>query len=285
MSVVVATGEDWPDALGGSALAAAAYGPILLTDPDGLRSDVLAEIQRLDPDQAYVLGGTTAVAAAVEEALDDELGEGNVDRIGGSDRYRTADLIAEEVQSIYGDPSAVFVATGLDYPDAVAASPLAAAWRLPILLTPPDGLRSSTENVIGNLSPDTALILGGTTVVQGEVATDLEGIVGAGNVERLWGANRYATAADIAEYGYNELMLSYDNLALATGESFADALTGGVLQGREKSLLLLTAGTSLSGPTESRLSAHADEIGRLRFLGGTAAIGQDVRDDAEALLP
>ena len=61
-AVVLATGRNWPDALGGAALAGAVDGPVLLCEYERIPSAVLAEITRLDPATVYVLGGTGAIA-------------------------------------------------------------------------------------------------------------------------------------------------------------------------------------------------------------------------------
>jgi len=87
-AVVIATGENWPDALGGSALAGALGGPILLTRKTALPSEVAAEIGRLKPKGAVILGSTAAVSAGVENALKAMFGADYVTRIGGANRTR-----------------------------------------------------------------------------------------------------------------------------------------------------------------------------------------------------
>ena len=136
-TVVIATGENWPDALGGSALAGVVGGPILLTPAAALRGDVLDEIRSLEATRAIILGGPKAVGPAVETALNAELGSDNVDRIAGSNRYETAELIAQAVFDEGMHSDIAFFATGLDYPDAAAAAPVAAANGWPILLVRP----------------------------------------------------------------------------------------------------------------------------------------------------
>jgi len=93
-AVVLATGENWPDALGGAALAGATNAPILLTRTASLPGETLTEIRRLGARRAVILGGTGAVSVAVETALEAELGRDTVTRIGGADRYETSVLAA-----------------------------------------------------------------------------------------------------------------------------------------------------------------------------------------------
>ena len=106
-------------------------GPLLLTHPGSLREEVRAEISRLGATKAYVLGGTGAVSSAVEEELVSMLGRGGVVRLGGTDRYVTARLIADEVIRVLGGAYSgdALVATGSNFPDAAAGAAVAAALR------------------------------------------------------------------------------------------------------------------------------------------------------------
>ncbi|MDP2299661.1 MAG: YCF48-related protein, partial [Actinomycetota bacterium] len=79
-TVVIATGANWPDALGGTALAGALNGPVLLVGTDVIPSVVTQEIDGLGVTSAIILGGTVAVGDAVEDALEAMLGEGTVER-------------------------------------------------------------------------------------------------------------------------------------------------------------------------------------------------------------
>jgi putative cell wall-binding protein len=87
----------------------------------------------------------------------------------------------------------VFVATGGNFPDALAAAPLAAAQGWPLLLAhPTTGLSTASANLIGTHA-DRALILGGTGAVSPAVESSLDTLLGgAANTTRLQGLNRYA---------------------------------------------------------------------------------------------
>lgn len=282
-TVVIATGENWPDALGGAALASAEGGPILLTGPTSLPSSVLYEIRRLGASKAIILGGPGAVGWGVQSALSAELGASSVTRLGGSSRVQTAELIARATVARLGTgyDGGVFVATAENFPDALAASPLASAKGWPILLAPSSGLASSTRSTIGSIGATKAIILGGTKVVTSATQSAVAGAVGgSGNVTRLSGSNRYSTGVAVANYGVNSAGLTYDKVAIATGENFPDALAGGVLQGRAGSVMLLTTGSSLDSAVSSVLGARAGTISTVRFLGGTSALGVGAREDA-----
>lgn len=274
--VVLATSRDWPDALGGAALAGVLDAPVLLTEPDELPQAVTDEIDRLGATDVIIVGGVGAVSQAVENAIDEAL---TVERIFGADRYQTADVVAARVIEEQGEGFAgvALVATGDQFADALAAAPLAAAQGWPLYLVHPStGLSDASKTALGEMTE--VVILGGEGAVSKPVFDYLEGELAAGAVVRLGGADRYATAALIATYAVDEAGHVWDGVGLTTGEDFPDALAGGVLQGKAGSVMLLTRSTELSTATRTVLLANAGDIDTVRFYGGTGAISQLVRD-------
>lgn len=271
--VVVATARDWPDALGGAALAGALDGPILLVDPHSVPASVTAEITRLGATRAVILGGTAAVGVAVQDELDDML---SVTRLGGVTRYETARLIAAaaivELGSRYDGTA--FVATGVNFPDALSSSPLAASKGWPIYLVDPRvGVDAGLESAMRSDGVDRALILGGSGVLSDAIASELP----VATTLRLAGTDRYRTALAVADYGVTTAGLSWDGVAITTGGNFPDALAGGVLQGRSGSVILLTRTDSLDPGAETALRMNKVDIDEVRFLGGTSAVSEAVR--------
>ena len=286
-AVVIATAYNWPDALGGAALAGALNAPILLTPTASLPAEVLAEIEHLGATKAYILGGTPSVSAAVENTLKGALGAENVTRIWGANRYETARAIAAKTVDVLDGSydGTCFIATGVKFPDALGASPLAAANGWPIyLVNPLAGLDTATRNAMAADGVDHPIVLGSTAAIPAGVETALNGIYGSSSVDRLYGANRYSTAVAVAVYGVNHAELGWDKVAISTGTNFPDALAGGVLQGRDSSVMLLTPGTALDGTVRSTLMANKAAINEVRYLGSTAAVSRAVRDAVEAAL-
>lgn len=285
--VVIATGENWPDALGGAALAGAVDGPLLLTPKDALPDAVRDEIIRLHAVDAYILGGEGAVSKAVFDAVKGLMILKEPTRLGGADRYATASLIASETVNRKnmddGYDGTAFVATGANFPDALAASPIAAANGWPIYLTPPTGLPTAVKDTMVANGSNHGYIIGGTGAVSAAVASTLNSAPFLG-FTRYGGPNRYATAAIVANAGFDGMGMVWSRPALAVGTNFPDALVGGVLQGSDRSLLLLTPKESLAASTAAALTANRDSIYELRFLGGTGAIDATTRSAAKALL-
>ena len=169
----VATGEQFPDALSGGAAAGVQSAPMLLTHATSLPPIVRTELERLDPDRIMLLGGTSAVSAAVANELDSIA---TVERIGGTDRYETAVAMSKRIFST--DRPTAFIATGRNFPDALAGVSPAGRTRGPILLTAGTTLTSSTEAELSRISPTTAYLLGGTSVVGVNVAKTAQRLVG-----------------------------------------------------------------------------------------------------------
>ncbi len=277
--MVLATGGSYPDALAGVPLAYALDCPILLTTTAYLPQVVLDEIERLGATKAYVLGGTGAVSdTVVTQLVDAGMDAADVKRLGGNDRYETAEAIAKELESILGKGSIekVYVATGLDFPDALAASGAAAKDGCPVVLTG-DHLPAATAQAIQALGADEAVVLGGTGAVSDTVVAEL---VLAGidplKVTRLQGPTRYETAKAVADWSLIDPDTTFDadDVYVATGLNFPDALASGVLAAEDSAPTLLV-GSSVPWPTQEFLEDHKDEVDELNVIGGTGALSTE----------
>ncbi len=275
-TVVIATGESFADALGGAGLAGAVNGPLLLTQKGTLPAEVGAEITRLGATKAYVLGGTNAVSAAVENALKAKVGADGVERIAGASRFATAYMVAEETIEILG-PSysgTAFVATGMNFPDALGAAPISAAAGVPVLLANPTaGTVSLPETVTA------VYICGGTNAVPSTIENSLKTKLGSSQVTRVAGSSRFDTAAQVAQIGVSTYGMGWDGVGVTTGMNFPDALAAGPVLGQLDTVMLLTATTApLPSPTSAKLAANADSINSVHFFGGASVVPVTVRN-------
>ncbi len=273
-TVVVATGESFPDALGGAALAGATNGPLLLTPTASVPAIVIAEIDRLNATTVYVLGGTNAVSNAAASQIDAIPGV-TVTRLAGSNRYATANLVANEAieQIGPGFTGDAFMATGVDFPDALASSPIMAALGRPLVLVDDAGNYTLPAGVTR------VKVLGGTNAVPASVVTALGGTYDG----RLSGANRYATAVAVAEYGVS-MGMTWNGVGIVDGDNFADALCAGPLLGSLNTVMLMTASDSLSAATQNALVAHNAAISEYHLFGGLSALSFTVRAQIDAVL-
>ncbi|GGK35699.1 hypothetical protein GCM10010965_30830 [Caldalkalibacillus thermarum] len=260
-TVILATGERFPDALAGTTLAYKYDAPILLTRGKELTDVTKKEIQRLKAKKVIILGGESAVSKQVENALKNIQLE--VERIYGNTRYETAVKIAERLGY---DKETVIIASGQNFPDALAVAPYAAKEGIPILLTQRDKLPTETKEPLKGVRQ--TYVIGGTQAVGEEVFVELP------NAKRIFGQNRYETAVKIIE----EFGLDTSKSFVATGEDFADALTGAALAAKEGSPILLVAKERVPEHVQPLLETIREAI----ILGGPGAVGQKV---AEQLRP
>ena len=170
----VATGADFPDALTGGPAAAKLGGPILLTQKDKVPEATVKELKRLKPKKIVVLGGTGVVPASVQVALKSYT-TGKVDRVSGSDRYLTAQAISRSAFKA-GVP-VVYIATGANFPDALAGGAAGAALDGPVLLVTGTSIPKATEDELKRLKPKHIVVLGGTAAVSSKVQTDLNALL------------------------------------------------------------------------------------------------------------
>lgn len=264
--VFLASGIDYPDALSAAPVAAVAGGPLLLTAPTGLPAVVIAELQRLDPARVIIVGAEVAVGARVAQQLV-ELGLAP-ERVSGRDRYATARAL---VRAFIDDSTVAYVATGRNYPDALAAAAAAGSIGAPVLLV--NGLASSLDAdslaLLDELGVDQALVAGGPTVVSEGIETQLENAVTS--VERLSGRDRYLTALAINQHAFTEA----DRAFVATGAGFADALAGAVFAASERAPLYSSPVACLPRASLDDITERL-QVARLTLLGGPPALGPRV---------
>ncbi|QFG68201.1 S8 family serine peptidase [Ornithinimicrobium pratense] len=269
-TVVVATGLEFADALVGAARAGELAGPVLLTRPHGLASATRSELSRLEPSTVLVLGGTEAIHDAVMDQIRGVVPAAEVRRIGGTDRYQTAALVARE----FGIPETIYVTTGVNFPDALAASALpfggsvgpAAYESASVLLTRPTSLPGATRAELERISPERIVVVGGVEAVSDEVMRELEAY---GHVDRVAGDDRYHTAVLLAEE-----FTSADMVVLASGQNWPDALAGAAWAKREAAPLLLVRQDNVPGVTWGKLEQL--DPSTINVLGGPVAVSEEV---------
>lgn len=170
----IATGTTFPDALAGVGPAAIQGGPILLVRGGVMPSVTATELRRLEPQRIVVLGGPGSVGAAVFDALDSYT-DGSVTRLWGDDRYGAALDIS---RGSFDSADTIFVATGRNFPDALAGGPLAATTAGPLLLVPGTSLPDGFTTEVRRLGASKAVILGGPASVSTGVEAQLESLLG-----------------------------------------------------------------------------------------------------------
>lgn len=253
---VIASGENFADALSGGALAAIYDAPLLLVD-ESSKDSVKRELDRLDAEKIYILGGKKSISDNIEGKLakneDNKLRE--VYRLSGSDRYKTSiEVYREIVRTGKGDINPVLV-NGKQFADALSAGPIAAKDKRAIVLTDGHNVDSRIDK-----KSDKNIIVGGYTSMDNSFAG-----------YRYSGRDRYETSAKIAKH-FN----SPKNALLASGEKYPDGLAAITLYNKYEGPLLLTRKDSLPKDIKSYISSS--DIENVYIIGGTSSVSEKVEN-------
>jgi putative cell wall-binding protein len=200
--------------------------------------------------------------------------EVEVARYGGNDRYETSALTA---LANFESADTVIIARGDDegdFADGLAASYLAGVLNAPILLTKPDKLPASVGDAIGKLGASKAVILGGPAVVSDQVEKGLKDL--DLKVERIFGNDRFATAAKIAAEGENA-----DTAFVVSGFAPADSLVAGPLAFSNNFPVLLVDGV-VPDVTSNAIAALG--IKNIYVIGGTGVVSEGVYNKLAAIV-
>ena len=270
------------------------------------------------------MGGTAAVSEQVVDELKNTpqyypggeatVGQGKLEviRLGGANRYETNEKANEFAAALfqfsnpvgrtnltYGESSKLtaLLATGQDYADALALGPATTGTfrgNLPLVLTQGNALSATAKSQLANFGIQQVVLAGGANAVSSAVETELTGM--GIKVLRIDGADRYETATKVADF---ELLpdtatptsdggLGFDSFAeqiyLATGQKFADALAAGPLAGGYETPVLLTRTDALTPVTQTWLAAHKAMYDQVVALGLGAAVSEAALDAANAAI-
>lgn len=260
-TVVLANHNAFADALAASPLAYKYDAPILLTQTDRLTTETKNEIIKRNPREVIVIGGTGSVSQNVYNEVDGIVSE--VRRIEGKDRFEVSYNIAKELN----EATTAIVANGLNFPDALSIAPYAASQKYPILLTVPNRLPNETKAALTNIK--NTIVVGGPASVSKEVYSLLP------NPKRIGGKDRYEVSTNIIK----DLNLSVNHAFIATGSTFADALTGSVLAAKNNAPLLLTGKDRL--PTTVSMLFKEKKVLEFAILGGTGSVAESIQTTLE----
>ena len=163
--VVVASGQNFPDALASAGLLNESG--LLLTRKNSIPEKVAAEIKKSEND-IKIIGGKGSVGTGFYK----ELGNKGYEVISGKDRYETSVRIADKLES-----DAVIIASGENFPDALAASTLSQKIKAPVLLVSKYRISDGVADYIRNRGIKKAVILGGENTIAPSTAENVEKLI------------------------------------------------------------------------------------------------------------
>ncbi|MFD4422833.1 cell wall-binding repeat-containing protein [Agromyces sp. NPDC058484] len=269
-SVFIVNGLNFPDALGAGPAAAREGSPILLVTPGSIPDVVKAELTELAPSKIYIVGGEPSVSAAVEAELATNY-TSDIVRFAGIDRFHTSRLLADHFWA--GDDNrTAYLATGMNFPDALSAAPAAANESAPVILVN-GGLQTvdvETKALLGDLGIEKVVVAGGEPSVSAGLKKSIDALPFVVESYRRNGADRFATSLVTNQKSFPLA----DAAFLATGSGFPDALAGAALAGSWFAPIYLVGQNCVPGSV-------LQEIGRLHvrdviLLGGQPTLSDNV---------
>ncbi len=269
-TAVIASGEKFPDALVASSLVGALNCPLITTNDQVLSSEAKMQLQRLGVSNVYILGTDATISSAVEKSIASLNGGIKTERLAGETRIETAIRAAAKTRANDASSDTCIVAKSSNFPDALAISAWAANTSSPIFYSEYGSFDNQTIEAIKQGGYKKVIVLGDDSGTDGIKDSAVKAL-GLTSI-RLAGIDRYATAEAIEKWvtgldsskafsPSSSQLLSFDGMALASGEKFADALASVNITSKNGSLLVLGFDNESTRATLLNfIGAHKDKI-------------------------
>lgn len=273
---IIASGENFPDALSSGSLSSQEGLPIILTKKNELPQGAIEKLKSIKVKNVFIVGGQNSVSLGVEQTLKEQ--GFIVERLAGTDRSDTAwevsnkryDFFSKKYEKDleYGEviPIGDLYAgvNGLDFPDALVASPFIGMLG-----------GNSKYDLITQLSLNMSkyvqdvpymLVIGGINSVPRPENSFSE--------TRISGKNRYQTAKLVADQYINTLKIKTDTVILANGKDYPDALSAAQLVRPNNAPILLTENNTLNEYAKKYIIDN--NIKKVIVVGGESSISDQV---------
>jgi putative cell wall-binding protein/sugar lactone lactonase YvrE len=252
--------DGWLTTVAGIGAPGAAAGGVATESPLGFPSGV-----------AVASDGSILVADSGGDDLlrvAEPIADAATNRLAGVDRYETA--AAAAARFAVAPIGVLYVASGQDGTDALAAGAAAGAQGAPVLLTERDRLPEASAAEIRRSQPTRVVVVGGPAAVSDAVLAAISRL-GVPTVDRVAGADRYETAAMLSRATYAD---GAPDVLVVAGTRPVDAVAAAAAGARRHAPMLLVA------PDEVPEGTRA-ELQRLRatgvsVVGGPAAVSDGV---------
>nr|WP_263457762.1 cell wall-binding repeat-containing protein [Miniphocaeibacter halophilus] len=215
---VIASGDDFPDALSATSLATVLDAPVLLISKDSIQDEVLEELTRLEVKKIYIIGGESTISNKAIDKIDYEK-----EVLAGIDRYDTNNIVISEIEEIKGNSNGYTIVTGEKYADSVVAVGISIKEDSPIKLV--------NKVIEKQYNLDSNYIVGGKASVN---ISNLKG-------KRVSGSNRILTSLELAKISHP----NSNSAIIASSENYADALSAVSLCKKYDAPILLTENNNL----------------------------------------
>jgi putative cell wall-binding protein len=188
------------------------------------------------------------------------------DRVFGADRFATSAAVSQK--GFPATASTVYIASGLDFPDALSAAAAAGAVNASLLLAGGDALTPAVRAELVRLRPAAVVLVGGESVVSAGVEAAVREAVPTAVLRRLAGADRYATSQLVARDAFPSSTIAY----IATGRGYADALAASAIAGAKTAPVLLVDGDASAADAATVSTLRDLGISSIVVAGGPGAV-------------
>ncbi len=203
------------------------------------------------------------------------------DRLSGPDRFQTAVAISQE--SFEPGVERVYIASGLNFPDALSAGALAAQKGAPVLLTHPDTLLDAVRTELNRLEPATIILVGGTPSVSNTVKSALEALEFEPEVTRIAGPDRFATNRLLVGEAFQSAPAT--TVFIATGLKFPDALAAAPAAAEGGGAVVLVNGGAASLDAATLQLLDSLDVVDVRIVGDPASVSSGIENQLKTLYP
>ncbi|MDO5697478.1 MAG: cell wall-binding repeat-containing protein [Dermatophilus congolensis] len=172
-TVYVANGSDatWPDAISGGSGAADEGGPLLLSRRGELSDATVEVLAGVKATNVRLVGGTDVVNSSVITQVKTLQPNATVTRLEGPNRYGTNADVVNKVTGLPATSKTAFVATGLNWPDALAGVPAAKRANAPLALSTASCYPRPVAAALTKLPLESVVLLGGSNVLGNHALT------------------------------------------------------------------------------------------------------------------
>ena len=264
---VISNGHSFPDSIAASILAGNLNAHLLLSDPGRVTREISNTINTGKISTVYLVGGNNLPKSYIDTLTSKGI---DVRYLKGKSRYDTAVKVAKEDSS----KDIVFLANGVLFPDALSISGVAKMKNANLLFTDGKTLNNDVMNIIKKASE--VYLVGGNNSVSKEIENKIRNVVPS--VSRISGKTRYETSVKIANNYYS----NPEFVLLASGEDFADALSGTTLSNKLNAPIVLSKKTQ--APNELISYLKYKKINTLYILGGNGSVSGAVEKQIKSVL-
>ncbi|MBE6067094.1 MAG: cell wall-binding repeat-containing protein [Clostridium lundense] len=272
-NIILASANNFPDALTGSALSKKLDAPILLVDKAISKSFNSINYIRnhlKNDGTIYILGGNSSINESFVDYFK-SIGY-NVKRLGGNNRFETNKAIVNSMDVEKGTP--VVMVNGYGFADALSISSIAGLKGYPILMVNKANLPEQIKDSINTIQPSKVFIIGGEGSISKSVTDELKSaltFIDDKSIIRIAGKSRYETSLNVCKY-FN---LNTNSAVVANGQNFPDALSGSALASKLNAPIILTDGSNI---IEQKRYLDSSNYSNLILLGGKGAVSQAAED-------